>query len=41
MDLQRDDKKALVTGSTGGTGLAIARRLAVEGAKNVTRLRSR
>jgi len=33
MDLQLNDKSALVTGSTGGIGLEIARKLAVEGAK--------
>jgi NAD(P)-dependent dehydrogenase (short-subunit alcohol dehydrogenase family) len=33
MDLQLNDKTALVTGSTGGIGLAIATKLAVEGAK--------
>ena len=35
MDLQLNDKTALITGSTGGIGLAIARKLAVEGAKVV------
>src|SRR5258706_2069967 len=33
MDLQLNGKTALVAGSTGGIGLAIARKLAVEGAK--------
>src|SRR5260221_4859079 len=35
MDRQLNDKTALVTGSAGGIGLAIARKLAVEGAKVV------
>jgi NAD(P)-dependent dehydrogenase (short-subunit alcohol dehydrogenase family) len=41
MDLQLDDKMALITGSTGGIGLAIARKLAVEGAKVIIAGRTR
>ena len=33
MDLQLNEKTALITGSTGGIGLAIATKLAVEGAE--------
>ena len=40
MDLHLNDKTALVTGSTGGIGLAIARKLAVEGAKVIIAGRS-
>jgi NAD(P)-dependent dehydrogenase (short-subunit alcohol dehydrogenase family) len=41
MDLQLDNKKALVTGSTGGIGLAIAERLAIEGAEVIIAGRTR
>jgi NAD(P)-dependent dehydrogenase (short-subunit alcohol dehydrogenase family) len=41
MDLQLNDKVALVTGSTAGIGLEIARRLAVEGAKVIITGRNR
>lgn len=40
MDLQLSGKTALVTGSTGGIGLAIAKTLAVEGARVVVNGRS-
>ena len=40
MDLQFNDKTALVTGATAGIGLAIARKLAVEGAKVIIAGRS-
>jgi NAD(P)-dependent dehydrogenase (short-subunit alcohol dehydrogenase family) len=40
MDLQLNDKTALVTGSSSGIGLAIARKLAVEGAKLIIAGRS-
>jgi NAD(P)-dependent dehydrogenase (short-subunit alcohol dehydrogenase family) len=33
MDLHLNDKSALVSGSTAGIGLEIARKLAVEGAR--------
>jgi NAD(P)-dependent dehydrogenase (short-subunit alcohol dehydrogenase family) len=41
MDLQLNDKTALVTGSTAGIGLAIARKLAAEGARVIIAGRSR
>ena len=41
MDLQLKDKTALVTGSTAGIGLEIARKLAVEGAKVMVAGRNR
>ena len=41
MDLQLNDKTALVTGSTAGIGLAIATKLAVEGAKVIIAGRTR
>ena len=40
MDLRLNDKTALVTGSTGGIGFAIARKLALEGAKVIVAGRS-
>ena len=40
MDLQLQDKLALVTGSTAGIGYAIAERLALEGASAVVNGRS-
>ena len=36
MDLHLNNKSAIVTGSTTGIGLEIARKLAVEGAKVIT-----
>ncbi|BCJ91138.1 oxidoreductase [Terrihabitans soli] len=41
MDLHLTGKTALVTGSTGGIGLEIARKLAVEGAKTIVSGRSK
>ena len=41
MDLQLNGKTALVTGSTAGIGLAIARKLAIEDAKVIIAGRSR
>jgi NAD(P)-dependent dehydrogenase (short-subunit alcohol dehydrogenase family) len=41
MDLHLNDKSALVTGSTAGIGLEIARKLAVEGAKVIIAGRSK
>lgn len=40
MDLQLTDKLALVTGSTAGIGLAIAKTLALEGASVIVNGRS-
>ena len=40
MNLELNDKTALVTASTGGIGLAIATRLAAEGAKTIINGRS-
>jgi NAD(P)-dependent dehydrogenase (short-subunit alcohol dehydrogenase family) len=41
MDLHLSDKTALITGSTAGIGLEIARKLAVEGAKVIITGRTR
>ena len=41
MDLKLDKQTALVTGSAGGIGLAIARRIAAEGADVIVSGRSK